>query len=105
MTGNYGNKKARHLCWLTGIRTVICGARGGRTFTVLLPKDFKSFASADSAIAPAGIILPKKRIHALFFSAILKSLPRKYKCIAPPDTGDDKWSMTWINKTLKILIG
>ena len=69
---NYGNKKARHLCWWTGIRTAIYGARGGRTLTVLLPKDFKSFASADSAIAPAGVILPKKPIHALFFRAILK---------------------------------
>ena len=29
------------------------GARGGRTLTVLPPTDFKSVASADSAIAPA----------------------------------------------------
>ncbi len=28
------------------------GARGGRTLTVSLPTDFKSVASADSAIAP-----------------------------------------------------
>ncbi len=34
------------------------GASGGRTHMVLLPKDFKSFASADSAIAPAVQILP-----------------------------------------------
>ena len=36
------------------------GARGGRTLTVSLPTDFKSVASADSAIAPAGfaLILP-----------------------------------------------
>ena len=31
----------------------VCGARGGRTLTVSLPTDFKSVASADSAIAPA----------------------------------------------------
>ncbi len=34
------------------------GARGGRTLTVSLPTDFKSVASADSAIAPARNILP-----------------------------------------------
>ena len=34
------------------------GARGGRTLTVLPPTDFKSVASADSAIAPAVLILP-----------------------------------------------
>ena len=32
-----------------------CGARGGRTLTVSPPTDFKSVASADSAIAPACI--------------------------------------------------
>ena len=37
---------------------VICGARGGRTLTLLPTTDFKSVASADSAIAPAGRILP-----------------------------------------------
>ncbi len=45
------------------------GARGGRTLTVLLPTDFKSVASADSAIAPARVILPKKYVHALFFES------------------------------------
>ena len=35
---------------------VICGARGGRTLTVSLPTDFKSVASADSAIAPTRMI-------------------------------------------------
>ena len=36
------------------------GARGGRTLTVSPPTDFKSVASADSAIAPASfaLILP-----------------------------------------------
>ena len=34
---------------------IFCGARGGRTLTVSLPTDFKSVASADSAIAPADI--------------------------------------------------
>jgi hypothetical protein len=34
------------------------GARGGRTLTVLPPTDFKSVASADSAIAPESYILP-----------------------------------------------
>ena len=38
--------------------TLVSGARGGRTLTVLPPTDFKSVASADSAIAPAFLILP-----------------------------------------------
>ena len=33
------------------------GARGGRTLKVFPPEDFKSSASADSAIAPAGPIV------------------------------------------------
>ena len=32
--------------------TPICGARGGRTLTMSPSTDFKSVASADSAIAP-----------------------------------------------------
>ena len=36
---------------------IFCGARGGRTLTVSLPTDFKSVASADSAIAPTKVIL------------------------------------------------
>ena len=36
---------------------ILCGARGGRTLTVSLPTDFKSVASADSAIAPGDTIL------------------------------------------------
>ncbi len=39
--------------------TAFYGARGGRTLTVSPPTDFKSVASADSAIAPAcAAILP-----------------------------------------------
>jgi hypothetical protein len=38
------------------------GARGGRTLTLLPTTDFKSVASADSAIAPAGEILPNTSV-------------------------------------------
>ena len=38
---------------------ILCGARGGRTLTVSLPTDFKSVASADSAIAPVDIFYLK----------------------------------------------
>ncbi len=41
-------KNASHL------EVFLCGARGGRTLTVSPPTDFKSVASADSAIAPKG---------------------------------------------------
>ena len=37
--------------------TFLDGARGGRTLTLLPTTDFKSVASADSAIAPAIIII------------------------------------------------
>lgn len=36
----------------TAVYTVFCGARGGRTLTMSPSTDFKSVASADSAIAP-----------------------------------------------------
>jgi hypothetical protein len=42
----------------TGLLWAVYGARGGRTLTVSPPTDFKSVASADSAIAPACDILP-----------------------------------------------
>ena len=40
--------------------TIGNGARGGRTLKVFPPEDFKSSASADSAIAPAAIIVTQK---------------------------------------------
>ena len=54
------------------------GARGGRTLTVLPPTDFKSVASADSAIAPAFLILPyfemlsKREALSLFMRYLLR---------------------------------
>ena len=44
--------------WKRLAMTAKSGARGGRTLTVLPPMDFKSIASADSAIAPNTGTLP-----------------------------------------------
>ena len=52
--------------------TVVSGARGGRTLTLLPTTDFKSVASADSAIAPAGIFYYKnEKDHTRFCQGTL----------------------------------
>ena len=44
------------------------GARGGRTLTVSPPTDFKSVASADSAIAPGRYILHDEGISSSVYA-------------------------------------